>query len=81
MVVTVLSVHNTLQNRGKNLSVLSGIYQEIQSVLNRIPVETKEARAVLDFSSDFLHTCDHTKLRFSCVPPYKGFTDTEQLSI
>lgn len=41
------------------------------SELSRMPVETWEARAVLYFSSDFPHTCDHTKLWFSCVPSHK----------
>lgn len=41
------------------------------SELSRMPVETWEARAVLYFSSDFPHTCDPTKLWFSCVPLHK----------
>lgn len=51
-----MSIHNTLQNRERELSVLFGIYQEIQSVLNRVPVERREAGAVLEFSSGFPHT-------------------------
>lgn len=75
-----VNTHSTLQNKERELSVLSGTDQKIQSMRNRITVETREARAALDFSSDFACTCNQSCNSAAFLCAKKGFTDTEQPS-
>lgn len=70
-----VNTHSTLQNKERELSVLSGTAQKIQSMRNRITVETREARAALDFSADLSRTCNQScnSAAFRCAK--KGSTD------